>query len=197
MRWRSSCPEGSTLEALLTGSLPEAEQANIVRHLDDCERCRRTLEQLAPSQDEVLRGATSGFDWAENGDSVLQAAIDRLTYDDEENQAAQSEPSGDDKVSLDFLSPSDHPEHLGRLGPYEITQVIGQGGMGVVLKGHDSQLNRFVAIKVLTPQLASNATARKRFRREGQAAAAVSHRPPGLVGRSRRSCAGRCNIGLY
>ena len=47
--------------------------------------------------------------------------------------------------------------------------------MGIVLKGYDPQLQRIVAIKVLAPELASNANARKRFRREGAAAAAVSH----------------------
>jgi len=45
----------------------------------------------------------------------------------------------------------------------------------VVLKGRDPELNRVVAIKVLAPELASNAMARKRFLREAQAAAAISH----------------------
>jgi hypothetical protein len=47
--------------------------------------------------------------------------------------------------------------------------------MGVVVKGHDTRLNRVVAIKVLAPELATHATARKRFLREAQAAAAVVH----------------------
>jgi serine/threonine-protein kinase len=47
--------------------------------------------------------------------------------------------------------------------------------MGVVLKAHDPALNRVVAIKVLTPQLATSGAARKRFAREARAAAAVVH----------------------
>ena len=47
--------------------------------------------------------------------------------------------------------------------------------MGIVLKAHDTKLNRVVAVKVLAPQLAAHATARKRFLREARAAAAVSH----------------------
>ena len=47
--------------------------------------------------------------------------------------------------------------------------------MGIVLRGVDAKLNRVVAIKVLAPQLATNAMARQRFRLEAQAAAAVSH----------------------
>ncbi|HUG90078.1 MAG TPA: protein kinase [Planctomycetaceae bacterium] len=79
------------------------------------------------------------------------------------------------ELSLRFLGPPREPGGLGSLGPYDITEIVGRGGMGVVLKGHDTRLNRVVAVKVLAPELASNATARKRFMREAQAAAAVSH----------------------
>ena len=47
--------------------------------------------------------------------------------------------------------------------------------MGLVLKALDPSLNRFVAIKVLAPELATSASARRRFAREGQAAAAICH----------------------
>jgi WD40 repeat protein len=77
--------------------------------------------------------------------------------------------------SLDFLTPSDMPGSLGRLGHYDIQEVIGTGGMGIVLKAFDEKLHRVVAIKVMAAQLATSATARQRFAREAQAAAAVSH----------------------
>ena len=76
---------------------------------------------------------------------------------------------------MGFLSPSDDPTKLGRLGPYEIVKVIGRGGMGIVLKGFDSVLNRHVAIKVLAPQWMHSTAARCRFAREARAAAAVVH----------------------
>ncbi|MHC4405351.1 MAG: WD40 repeat domain-containing serine/threonine protein kinase, partial [Planctomycetota bacterium] len=82
-------------------------------------------------------------------------------------------PAEDDP--LDFLQPCDGPGRLGKLGPYEVLDVIGRGGMGVVLRAHDPKLNRVVAAKVLAPEFAANATARKRFLQEAQAAAAVSH----------------------
>ena len=53
--------------------------------------------------------------------------------------------------------------------------VIGQGGMGIVLKAFDSALDRAVALKVLAPQLAASGAARRRFAREARAAAAVVH----------------------
>ena len=67
------------------------------------------------------------------------------------------------------------PDAIGRLGDIEIQEVIGQGGMGVVLKGYQPELKRLVAVKVLAPQLAVSAAARKRFAREAQATAAILH----------------------
>jgi serine/threonine protein kinase len=78
-------------------------------------------------------------------------------------------------VSLDFLKPCNTPNSLGCLGGYVVLDVIGRGGMGIVLRAMDSKLNRIVAIKVLVPEFAGSPQARKRFAREAQAAAAVSH----------------------
>ena len=75
----------------------------------------------------------------------------------------------------DWLGPSEVPDHLGRIGPYEVVDRVGRGGMGVVYKGHDAALNRYVAIKAMAPQWSSDPAARRRFTREAQAAAAVSH----------------------
>ncbi len=72
-----------------------------------------------------------------------------------------------------LLGPTDDPEKMGRIAEYEVIGIIGRGGMGVVFKAFDPRLNRFVAIKMLLPHLASFGAARKRFSREGQAAAAV------------------------
>lgn len=80
-----------------------------------------------------------------------------------------------DPQRLDFLAPSDKPGCLGTLGPYEVLEVIGRGGMGIVMRALDLKLNRIVAIKAMTPEQAANPNARRRFLREAQAAAAVSH----------------------
>ncbi len=77
--------------------------------------------------------------------------------------------------NFDFLQPADKPGCLGRLGHYEVIDVIGRGGMGIVFRALDPRLNRIVAVKVLAPELAANPLARRRFLREAQAAAAVSH----------------------
>jgi len=84
-------------------------------------------------------------------------------------------PGTGDKIPLDFLSPATGPDAIGRLGHYEILNVVGRGGTGVVLRAFDEKLHRVVAVKVLDPVLAGNGTARVRFVREARAAAAVSH----------------------
>jgi urea transport system substrate-binding protein len=61
------------------------------------------------------------------------------------------------------------------LGRYEITGVLGEGGMGVVLKARDRMIERDVAIKVLAGHLASNAIALDRFLAEAKAAGKLNH----------------------
>ena len=65
---------------------------------------------------------------------------------------------------------------LEQLGKYKILGKIGQGAMGVVYKGHDPVLNRFVAVKTITSSLTADEQFRKRFHREARSAAALSHR---------------------
>src|SRR5262249_43879348 len=91
-------------------------------------------------------------------------------------EATRTEPSvPEEDLPLDFLTPSEKPGSLGRLGHYEVQEVIGKGGMGGVMRAFDEELHRVVAIKVRAQQLAMTAPARKRFKREAQAAAAVTH----------------------
>jgi serine/threonine protein kinase len=92
-----------------------------------------------------------------------------------DSNAVSDDESFDADFAVQFLSPSDDAESIGRLGDIEIREIIGRGAMGIVLRGWQGQLNRFVAVKVMSPYLAVSATARRRFEREAQAAAAILH----------------------
>src|SRR5262249_40954549 len=76
---------------------------------------------------------------------------------------------------IDFLAPAQAADEIGRLGPYRVLKLLGAGGMGMVFQAEDPQLKRCVALKVMQPSLAATESARKRFLREAQAAAAIEH----------------------
>ena len=62
-----------------------------------------------------------------------------------------------------------------RLGPYEILGALGAGGMGEVYKARDTRLDRTVAIKVLSTDLARDPTLKERFEREARAVSSLNH----------------------
>lgn len=62
-----------------------------------------------------------------------------------------------------------------RVAGYRIDEQIGRGGMAVVYRARDLQLDRQVALKILDPVLAGNEQFQQRFIRESRAAAAVDH----------------------
>jgi serine/threonine protein kinase len=61
------------------------------------------------------------------------------------------------------------------LGPYEIREKIGQGGMAHVFKAYQPSLDRFVAVKVLSPALAEQPGFTERFQREAHSVARLLH----------------------
>ncbi len=149
------------------------------RHLCDCVRCRNELQKRSaePSiwRDAVaLLGPDSMPDpaFGSNRESGNDSPdLSELTIDEPRNSRLERYVSS----VLDSLAPTDDPEMLGRVGDYEISGVVGVGGMGAVLKGFDKSLRRVVAIKVMAPHLAHSGSARTRFQREARAAAAITH----------------------
>ena len=66
-----------------------------------------------------------------------------------------------------------------RLGHYDVTALIGEGGMGEVNQATDTKLNREVALKVLPEAFASDPDRLARFQREAQVLASLNH--PGIA----------------
>ncbi|AZM90020.1 MULTISPECIES: Stk1 family PASTA domain-containing Ser/Thr kinase [Streptomyces] len=71
----------------------------------------------------------------------------------------------------------EEPRRLG--GRYELSHVLGRGGMAEVYLGHDTRLGRTVAVKTLRADLARDPSFQARFRREAQSAASLNH--PAIV----------------
>ena len=146
----------------------DGNETEIIQHLDVCDSCRALLDQRVASDEEWHQACTMLQPGEFDNVGSSQYAAGGVT-----TNAIGYAPSVTDV--LDALSPTDDPHRLGRLGVYEISGVIGIGGMGVVLKAVEPALDRVVAIKVLSPNLTGNDKARRRFAREARAAAAVLH----------------------
>ena len=163
----------SRLNTLLHADEDSPEYRQASGHVEACSQCQQRLLQLSGDEgllrevSETLQISGDTEDYDGRGATSVIVSVD-AGFDDD--VGAECEP-----LSLDFLSPAGHPEMLGRIGRYEVERVIGSGGMGIVLKGFDTELHRVVAIKVLKPHLANNGAARRRFAREAQSAAAVVH----------------------
>lgn len=109
-----------------------------------------------------------------DSDPELHRALELLLKADAEATGNPGGPAGG------FLSGYDHqPDPLGIAGRtishFDVGEVLGAGGMGVVYRAHDKQLGRAVALKFLLPHYNLDPSAKARFQREAHAAAALDH----------------------
>jgi serine/threonine protein kinase len=110
---------------------------------------------------------------AERAALLAQADPDVLA----EVEVLLAQPSGGallDQAAADLLGDSTQLPAGVLLGHYQIGAMLGRGGMGVVYRAHDTKLNRPVAVKFLSDNLADPA-ARRRFQREAQMASSLNH----------------------
>lgn len=77
--------------------------------------------------------------------------------------------------TFEFLEPPQTEEELGRIGPYSVLTLIGEGGMGAVFRARDNRLKRDVALKTMRKKWSDSAVGRKRFVEEARSMAAVHH----------------------
>ncbi|HMF15682.1 MAG TPA: serine/threonine-protein kinase, partial [Gemmataceae bacterium] len=140
---------------------------------------RAVFLERACAGNEDLRASVESLLAAYDAGSFLEVPVIEAAQKEKQTSTGETkaDPPGsdDESLSLQFLERSDKPDSLGALGHYEIREVIGRGGMGIVLRAFDEKLQRMVAIKVMAPELAATSPPRKRFLREARSAAAVRH----------------------
>ncbi len=159
-----TCDDAALEETLRSDESSEPSE-QLLAHVETCTRCQQRIAELAGPL-AVWQGVKAAF--SEGEGSFQPHRFPAVNLD-------QSAIDWTESMATQLLSPPTHPEMLGRLGRYEVERLIGSGGMGLVFKAFDTELNRPVAIKLLAPYLASSGPARKRFSREARAAAAVVH----------------------
>ncbi len=113
------------------------------------------------------------------GDEPLRSEVESLLAYDRDADRFLSTPALDALRPLFTASPRVRPGQ--RLGPYEITSLLGTGGMGDVYRARDTRLERDVAIKILPDLFAGDSTRRTRFEREARLLAALNHPHIGAI----------------
>ncbi len=147
----------------------------------------RIEEFAAVLQIDMGSSANLGFVLAQASDALVKLSLERAAKPAAETVTnAKATTGGPFRLTKNTLPGNealtdfdqDYFSQLlsaGRVGNYEVREVLGRGGMGIVFKGYDPGLARFVAIKMLLPQLVVTSDARKRFEREARSIAAIKH----------------------
>jgi len=125
------------------------------------------LERAPGERTAFLEGACAG-------DGELRGEIESLLASHDQAASFIEAPPAD--VAAGMLAEQQSHLLVGRtLGRYRIQSRIGAGGMGEVYRARDVRLDRDVAVKILSEQLARDPEALRRFEREAKAVAALSH----------------------
>ena len=147
-----------TDETLFAAALENPNREAFLASCSDPEQ-RARVERLLAAHDRA-----TGF--------LQNPAAPRAAFETRDHVSGEDHDLDD---ALGFLTPSTRADALGRIGHYEVLEVLGRGGFGIVFRAFDEVLQRVVAVKVLAPAMAATSPARKRFIREARSAAPIQH----------------------
>lgn len=160
----SRIPEEPDIDAWLSGQLSSEESLAFESQLEEIE------PSLAAEQDD------SADEWSGFQPVSHSPEVTGLVEIVKTQSGALEFLSPQHECWQEFVDPGDgSPEMLGRLGVYELVEVIAIGGMGIVFKAWDPDLKRHAALKMIAPGLIGNSRACERFLREARAAAKLEH----------------------
>ncbi|MEM6689000.1 MAG: protein kinase [Planctomycetota bacterium] len=165
------CPTTETLIGLIEERLDPSLSDTIAMQVEQCQKCRETLQRLSGElhniddriarRDPVITGHPEDPQWLKQLRAAGPPGSTREVKADENWRTLLHPPIDDDE--------------MGRIGGLPVFELIGQGGMGIVLRGIDPKLHRPVAIKIMRQTLATQPRYRERFFREARAMAAIDH----------------------
>ncbi len=176
---KAECPDEKVLSSVLDPMMQLSVEVD--DHLGACQSCQSKLELLAAesswwSDTESVLSESSVVD--EQTAGRIAQAVCPLAADD---QGSGDEVLRRNHADLELqrlkgaLEAASHPELLGRIGRYELEQLVGYGGMGLVFRARDLELHRVVAVKTISSQFLAHPAARQRFLREARASASLVH----------------------
>ncbi len=161
---RTTCkPE--QIHAFFSEKLPPNELCELESHLSVCELCQSRFETGLAQYSDVI----------DRVESIRTSGLDTLEL--HKRNIRSKDSLGEHGWNVDlvkrFLPPSPNPDALGKLGEFDLVELLGAGGMGLVFKAWDGELHRHVAMKVLAPHYSLLGASKKRFLREAQTAASI------------------------
>jgi serine/threonine-protein kinase len=127
---------------------------------------------FAAALEEAPAGRAAFVAQASGGDAALRDELETLLAAHDHPEGLLDSPpaslEADDPAQAERLAPG------ARIGPYEIVDLLGEGGMGQVYRAQDARLGREVALKVLSPGKRGE-EALRRFEQEARAAGSLNH----------------------
>ncbi len=164
----TACPTPDELRRLLADKVSGGDAAAFAAHLKTCPACQQALNRLTlsgPGRPDVADDPTVSGEPGETTRSGVDDFFRRL----ERNPSGEHGPSGLDTLGA---SPGGVPETPPSIPGYEVQEVLGRGGMGVVWKARQIRLNRPVALKMV---IGADPHTLVRFLAEAEVMAAVRH----------------------
>ena len=158
----NSCPTQETLSDFLLGKLNGDELEDVGSHLVDCLQCLEAVQSLESQTDGLVESLRETLEEDVQPQKPLSGKSSKVAH--QHNSVASGQIVAD-KVEKPFE----------RLGTYDLLEVIGRGGTGVVYRARHTRLKTIVAVKVLPAESLTRPDTLARFNREMAAIGQLVH----------------------